>query len=97
MTNRTEMRAELSTMLRRARGYALMTQQQLADAIGISRRAVAGYEADENEPPITVVLAWLAACDRPVSDLVTLCAPWDLNPEPADYWSVAEWALAATA
>jgi transcriptional regulator with XRE-family HTH domain len=81
MLERSEMRRELALVLRRARGFAILTQQQLAEAIGISRRAVAGYEAGENEPPGTVVLAWLRACGRPLSDLdgVTDVEPEELG------------------
>lgn len=52
----------------------MYTQGDLARRLGISRRAVAGYELDENEPPMTVVLTWLKACDRPLSDLDDIMA-----------------------
>ena len=66
---RERTRANVAQTLKRARGYALLTQDQLARELGVSRRAIAAYEADENEPPAGVVLEWLAACGRPVADL----------------------------
>jgi transcriptional regulator with XRE-family HTH domain len=85
MERRIETRRAVAQMLKRARGYSLMTQQQLADKLCVSRRSVAAWESGEHEPPFTAVLDWLHACNRPVSEFVKACAPWELNPEPAEY------------
>ena len=95
---RSEAKAKVADLLKRSRRGALLTQAQMAEALGVSSRTIIEWEkGTAAEPPTTVVFEWLRLTDRPISDLVKLCAPWDLNPEPADYWSVAEWALAATA
>lgn len=90
--SRTQNRDALADVLRRARGFSLKNQDELALALGVSKRSVAAYEAGDTEPPATVVLEWLRVCGRPLDDLSTACAPWDLNPEPADYehWPAAE-------
>lgn len=62
-------RKGLAHVLRRARGFSLLSQDELARALGISRRSVAGYEAGETEAPAVVVLEWLRVCGRPLDDL----------------------------
>lgn len=73
--------------LRRARGFADLTQQEIADRLQISLRSVQLYEHGDVDPPFGVVPRWLMACERPRADLIDLvdelCAPRDLNPEPA--------------
>lgn len=78
------MRTELAKLLRSARGYGVLTQQQLALRIGVSRRAVASYEGAEVEPPIGVVLLWLRVCRRPISDLEKLAEVADI-----ELWDIA--------
>jgi transcriptional regulator with XRE-family HTH domain len=59
----------LADLLKRTRRGALLSQQDIADQLAISRRSVSAYESGETEPPATVVLDWLAACGRPIDDL----------------------------
>lgn len=56
-------------MLKRARGYSLMTQQELAERLGRSKRSVASWEAGDHDQPVTVVLDWLRLCNRPLDEL----------------------------
>lgn len=44
--------------LRKAREDAELSQNQLADEIGISRRSVSTYEASASPPKLPVLLAW---------------------------------------
>ena len=81
MTQGTRMqrRQSLAQVLRRARGFSLLTQDELADQLGISRRSVAGYEAGDTEPPAVIVLEWLRVCGRPLDDLAFDATGWLLG------------------
>ena len=48
----------LGDRLRKAREYAGLHQQQLADEIGISRRSVSAYESSDTPPRRPVMLSW---------------------------------------
>lgn len=89
---REQKRRAVATMLKRSRGYSLLTQQELADKISVSRRSVAAWESGEHEPPLSVAIDWLRACNRPIDGLIDLtkCAPWELNPQPAGSDAAAE-------
>lgn len=65
-------RPPLALLLRRARRHADLTQPELADRLGISKRSVAGYETGETAPPATIVARWLHVCGRPMDDLLVL-------------------------
>lgn len=67
-----------------------MTQRELAERMSVSRRSVAAWESGETEPPFTAVLDWLRVCNRPLSEFVSACAPWELNPEPAESDAAAQ-------
>ena len=52
----------LADRLRKARDHAKLSQQELADAIGISRASVSGYEAGYREPHRPVLTVWAMVC-----------------------------------
>ena len=51
----------LADRLRKAREHAHLTQQELADQIGISRASVVNYETGRHSPPRPVMLSWSMA------------------------------------
>lgn len=61
MTTRTVPRFTLADRLTKARSIAGLTQQQLADALGISRKSVVRYETDA-DPRFDMVSRWADAC-----------------------------------
>lgn len=90
----------LGERLRKAREDAEMSQQQLADLVGISRRSVSAYESGDSTPRRPVLLAWalatgvnmgwlhqdeaLRAAAQPEGSSNAECAIRDSNAEPAD-------------
>ena len=48
----------MSDRLRKAREYAGLGQQELADAMGVDRKTVGNYEGDKVEPRAIVLNAW---------------------------------------
>lgn len=40
-----------------------ITQQELADALGISKRTVSNYEAGDQRPKLARLVLWANACD----------------------------------
>jgi transcriptional regulator with XRE-family HTH domain len=73
--------------LRKARETAGLNQQQLADAIGISRRSVSTYESagTSNRP---VLRSWAAECNVPVRWLEECCTP---DPDDCGHTEAAHW------
>lgn len=65
-------------LARRTRRYQDLTQEQLAERIGVSRDALAGWEQGEHEPTLSNAIAWARALGLPLSKLLT-----DDEPEPA--------------
>jgi transcriptional regulator with XRE-family HTH domain len=53
--------------LRKAAGY---TQEQLAGAIGVSRRVVAYYETESQHPPIHILIDLAGALDLSTDELL---------------------------
>lgn len=51
----------LADRLRKAREHARLTQQELADQIGISRASVVNYETGRHSPSRPVMLSWSLA------------------------------------
>lgn len=66
---RLRRRAALAHVLKRARGFSLLSQSDLAARLGVSTRTIAGYEAGETDQSATIVLEWLRVCGRPLDDL----------------------------
>jgi transcriptional regulator with XRE-family HTH domain len=52
--------------LRKSREAAGLSQQQLADLIGISRRSIVNYEGGKHDPSRPVVLSWALATGVPL-------------------------------
>ena len=56
---------------RKAREDAGLSQQELADAIGVDRNTVSAYELDHRKRPMKMVVnAWALRCAVPVSWLI---------------------------
>ena len=53
----------LGDRLRKAREIAGLTQQELADAIGVARRSVVSYETGRTLPNRPVLFSWATACN----------------------------------
>lgn len=78
-----------------ARRHARLTQEQLAEQMGISKRTVAGYERAERAAKRPTLVTWAAVTGVSVEWLEGLeYTPRDSNPEPADY-VFDRWVLAA--
>lgn len=58
----------LGDRLRKAREHAGLNQQEMADALGVTRGTLAGYEHDVREPRRAVVVA--------VSQLTGVAVEW---------------------
>jgi transcriptional regulator with XRE-family HTH domain len=52
----------LASRLRDARVAAGMTQAQLAEAIGVNHRTIAGVERGRRSAGFEVILLWVTAC-----------------------------------
>ena len=72
---------QLGSRIRQARDRAGLTQEQLAERIGVSRTAIARYESGEIEPKLhnlaAIAMALSVSCDellgiRPVSSALSL-------------------------
>jgi transcriptional regulator with XRE-family HTH domain len=74
----------LSDRLRKARETRGITQGELAELTGISKRSIQNYEAAVSTPKRPQLLAWAMATGVSLAWL-TECAVRDSNPEPADY------------
>lgn len=60
----------LGEHLRKAREGAGLSQQDLADKLGLSRRSVTTYERDEVVPKHTTLKKWALCCEVPLDWLV---------------------------
>ncbi|MEU2077086.1 helix-turn-helix transcriptional regulator [Streptomyces sp. NPDC013489] len=63
-------RAALGDRMRELRAAAGLSQDQLADRIGMERRSVQRYERGERDPRYTELLLIADALDVPVAELV---------------------------
>lgn len=64
-------RFTMADRLRKAREFAGMTQDELADAIGISRRTVTTYEHGGTRPSRVIIRGWALATGVPVDWLTS--------------------------
>lgn len=75
----------LADRLRKARETRGLTQTELGELTGISRRAMSRYESGETTPRRPHVIAWAMATGVALTWLEEQeCAVRDSNPEPAD-------------
>jgi transcriptional regulator with XRE-family HTH domain len=65
-------------MLRKERG---MTQQQLADEIDVTRRVIAYYEVESDNPPSNIIMLLSKALNITADELLGL-APVDIKDKP---------------
>jgi transcriptional regulator with XRE-family HTH domain len=57
---------------RKAREDAGLTQQELADAIGVDRKTISAYELDERKRPMkSIISAWALRCGVPREWLIS--------------------------
>jgi putative transcriptional regulator len=54
------------------RGVRDWTQQQLADAVGVSRQSINSIERDRYVPSLELALTFARVFDRPVDQIFTL-------------------------
>ena len=71
------------TLARRTRRWKDLTQEQLAQQIGVSKEALASWEQGEHEPTLSNAVAWARALGLQLIDLVP-DAGRDPEPEPAE-------------
>jgi transcriptional regulator with XRE-family HTH domain len=71
----------LPDRLRKAREVSGLSQTQLGEATGLSRRSIAGYEGGEREPRRHHLIAWALATGV---SLDWLCPRQDSNLQPTD-------------
>jgi transcriptional regulator with XRE-family HTH domain len=76
----------LADRLRKAREFAGLSQTELGDATGLSRRSVSGYEGGERPPRLHHLIAWALATGV---DLDWLRPRQDSNLQPTDLWALA--------
>lgn len=74
----------MGVRLELARRNVNMTQPQLADELGISKRTVQDFEADVRPPKRGTMIAWAQVTGVSLAWLENGWALWDSNPQPAD-------------
>lgn len=65
-----DLRAQVGEGLKRARGYSLLSQAELARKVHISRRALIDYESGEKAAPITTVIRISSVTNVPVERIL---------------------------
>jgi len=55
---------ELARILREAREHAKLTQQELAERLGVTRPAVTHFEQNRRKPSLTIIEKWATICGR---------------------------------
>jgi transcriptional regulator with XRE-family HTH domain len=86
------------------RDVAKLTTRQMAEVLGVHKNTVTNWETGAIQPRRYAITAWAQVTgvseawllgDQNGDDagpegagVVSVCAPWDSNPEPADYASV---------
>lgn len=63
-------RVTIGRQLQDARLHADLTQEAVAEAVGVSRRTIQAWEAGTAEPPLGRLLIFAAAVDRPLAELL---------------------------
>lgn len=71
----------LGDRLRKAREAAGLSQTELADLAGISRRSISKYESDDARPKRPQLIAWAMATGVPLSWLQDGDAPHPTTPD----------------
>jgi transcriptional regulator with XRE-family HTH domain len=72
--------------LRKAREFAGLSQSELGEDVGISRRSISAYENGAATPNRPVLLSWALRCGVPLRWLNGgEWAPRGSNPQPTDY------------
>ena len=70
MTDMQALQRTLGERLVKIRTVRGMTQQQMADALGIGKRNLVRYENDQADPPLAVLKRYASAFDVPMSWIV---------------------------
>ncbi len=77
----------LGDRLRKSLNFADISDEQMAAELGVTTRTLRNYMTDTTRPRRSQVRDWARMTGVPLEWLE--CAPWDLNPEPADSVLVA--------
>jgi transcriptional regulator with XRE-family HTH domain len=80
----------LGDRLAKAREHAGLTQEEMAERMGVSHSSIAKYENDAAQPRrfLTRMEQWAAICGVELNWLLGIDNGWaarDSNPEPAEY------------
>ncbi len=97
MTNTLTARDSIGRRLLASRALAGMDQQQIADAIGVSRTTVSGWERGKFEPTFTSMVKWSRITGQPLEWFAGALPEDDVRPERLELptfcsgaWSVAD-------
>lgn len=66
----TDIKILIAQTLKRIRKSAGISQDRMAEAIGVSKHTVRNYEDGTFKPPLEVSLAWCQICDYPSEEYV---------------------------
>ena len=83
----------LSKNLNAYRRRAGLTQEALAERLGVSRQAVSKWESDRSRPELELLLAMAELDGCTVDDLLQRSPPEDAPPEQEAEEEGADWAL----
>ena len=72
MESRLYMERVIRNRVRELRAERGWTQQQLAEAVGVSRQSINSIECDRYVPSLALALAFARAFGRPTDDIFTL-------------------------
>lgn len=79
-------------LLKGTRGAAGLTTREIGAKVGVSASTVSAWERGAGEPSATQFILWARATKQPLDQMIeglSSCTPWDSNPEPTDYESIA--------
>lgn len=92
MTNALTARDSVGRRLLASRALAGMDQQTIADAIGVSRTTVSGWERGKFEPTFTSIVRWAQVTNQPLDWFAEGLTADVVRPkglEPLTFWLVA--------
>lgn len=98
MTNTLTARDGIGRRLLASRALAGMDQQQIADAIGVSRTTVSGWERGKFEPTFSTMVKLARLTGQPLEWFAEAVEPGDVRPErlelPTFCMGASEWTVA---
>lgn len=80
--------ATLGQRLTQARGFAQLSQDDIGEIVGVSRRTIHAWERDQTSPPVEKLLRWADATGFPAAWFIEdlRLRGWGSNPRTADCW-----------